>query len=158
MLEGVVTEGSGKKAFIEGYRVGGKTGTAQKYEGGHVAQGKYVSSFCGFVKQKNKSPSLTFVLSVQRPPISISQLPATSLRSNGNSVGVIGTLGISYCEKFISPELTTPDPVYLYSVLADISLRRARNLRPAAFHNYLSYGTVQFFFAYDSRRSTIYNF
>ncbi|MDE6505187.1 MAG: stage V sporulation protein D [Clostridia bacterium] len=48
MLEGVVSEGSGKKAFIEGYRVGGKTGTAQKYEDGHVAQGKYVSSFCGF--------------------------------------------------------------------------------------------------------------
>lgn len=48
MLEGVVTEGSGTKAYIEGYRVGGKTGTAQKYENGHVAQGKYVSSFCGF--------------------------------------------------------------------------------------------------------------
>lgn len=48
MLEGVVTEGSGKKAYIDGYRVGGKTGTAQKYEDGHVAQGKYVSSFCGF--------------------------------------------------------------------------------------------------------------
>lgn len=48
MLEGVVTEGSGKKAYIDGYRVGGKTGTAQKYENGHVAQGKYVSSFCGF--------------------------------------------------------------------------------------------------------------
>lgn len=48
MLEGVVSEGSGKKAFIEGYKVGGKTGTAQKYEDGHVAQGKYVSSFVGF--------------------------------------------------------------------------------------------------------------
>lgn len=48
MLEGVVSEGSGKKAFIEGYRVGGKTGTAQKYEDGHIAQGKYVSSFVGF--------------------------------------------------------------------------------------------------------------
>ncbi len=48
MLEGVVTEGSGKKAYIEGYRVGGKTGTAQKYEDGHVASGKYVSSFVGF--------------------------------------------------------------------------------------------------------------
>ena len=48
MLEGVVSEGSGKKAYIEGYKVGGKTGTAQKYENGHIAQGKYVSSFVGF--------------------------------------------------------------------------------------------------------------
>lgn len=48
MLEGVVTEGSGKKAYIEGYKVGGKTGTAQKYEDGHIASGKYVSSFMGF--------------------------------------------------------------------------------------------------------------
>ncbi len=48
MLEGAVREGSGKKAYIEGYRVGGKTGTAQKFENGHIAQGKYVSSFVGF--------------------------------------------------------------------------------------------------------------
>lgn len=48
MLEGVVKEGSGKKAFIEGYKVGGKTGTAQKYEDGHIANGKYISSFVGF--------------------------------------------------------------------------------------------------------------
>ncbi len=48
MLEGVVRDGSGKKAYIEGYRVAGKTGTAQKYENGHIAQGKYVSSFLGY--------------------------------------------------------------------------------------------------------------
>lgn len=48
MLEGVVTQGSGKKAYIEGYRIGGKTGTAQKFENGHIAAGKYVSSFVGF--------------------------------------------------------------------------------------------------------------
>ncbi len=48
MLEGVVSEGSGKKAYIEGYRVAGKTGTAQKYENGGIAQGKYVSSFIGY--------------------------------------------------------------------------------------------------------------
>ena len=48
MLEGVVTEGSGKHAYIEGYRVAGKTGTAQKYENGVIAQGKYVSSFLGY--------------------------------------------------------------------------------------------------------------
>ncbi len=48
MLEGVVRDGSGKKAYIDGYRVGGKTGTAQKYENGRIAVGKYVSSFVGF--------------------------------------------------------------------------------------------------------------
>jgi len=48
MLEGVVRDGSGKKAYIEGYRVAGKTGTAQKYEDGHIAAGKYVSSFVGY--------------------------------------------------------------------------------------------------------------
>lgn len=48
MLEGVVKDGSGKHAYIEGYRVGGKTGTAQKYENGAIAAGKYVSSFVGF--------------------------------------------------------------------------------------------------------------
>ncbi len=48
MLEGVVKEGSGKHAYIEGYRVAGKTGTAQKYENGAIAQGKYVSSFVGY--------------------------------------------------------------------------------------------------------------
>ena len=48
MLEGVVSEGSGKKAYIEGAHVGGKTGTAQKFQDGRIAAGKYVSSFVGF--------------------------------------------------------------------------------------------------------------
>lgn len=48
MLERVVTEGSGKQAYIEGYHVGGKTGTAQKFENGKLAVGKNVSSFVGF--------------------------------------------------------------------------------------------------------------
>ena len=53
MLEGVVTEGSGKKAYIQGYKVGGKTGTAQKYENGRIAAGKYISSFVGFFPADN---------------------------------------------------------------------------------------------------------
>lgn len=48
MLEGVVRDGSGKKAYVEGYRVAGKTGTAQKYENGVIAEGKYISSFIGY--------------------------------------------------------------------------------------------------------------
>lgn len=47
-LEDVVEKGSGKQAYIEGYRVGGKTGTAQKYQNGVINQGKYVMSFIGF--------------------------------------------------------------------------------------------------------------
>lgn len=53
LLEGVVSEGSGKKAYIEGYKIGGKTGTAQKYENGKIAAGKYVSSFVGFFPSDN---------------------------------------------------------------------------------------------------------
>lgn len=53
LLEGVVSEGSGKKAYIEGYKIGGKTGTAQKYENGRIAAGKYVSSFVGFFPSDN---------------------------------------------------------------------------------------------------------
>ncbi len=53
MLEGVVAEGSGKHAYIEGYRVAGKTGTAQKYSDGKIAVGKYVSSFMGYFPADN---------------------------------------------------------------------------------------------------------
>lgn len=44
----VVEEGSGKNARVAGYSIGGKTGTAQKYENGSIARGKYISSFIGF--------------------------------------------------------------------------------------------------------------
>lgn len=48
MLYGVVEKGSGKYAYVPGFKIGGKTGTAQKYENGVIARGKYVSSFVGF--------------------------------------------------------------------------------------------------------------
>ncbi len=61
MLQGVVQNGSGKKAYIDGYFVGGKTGTAQKFENGHIAAGKYVSSFVGFFPA-DKPQYLTLVI------------------------------------------------------------------------------------------------
>lgn len=48
MLREVVSKGGGKHAAIAGYDIGGKTGTAQKYENGAIAEGKYVASFIGF--------------------------------------------------------------------------------------------------------------
>lgn len=48
-LESVVQNGTGRNAFIEGYRVGGKTGTAQKVENGRYMVGNYITSFIGFL-------------------------------------------------------------------------------------------------------------
>jgi len=47
IMEQVVSKKDGLYSFVPGYRIGGKTGTAQKYENGVVATGKYVSSFVG---------------------------------------------------------------------------------------------------------------
>ena len=42
-------------------------------------------------------------------------------RTAGKKCAIIGTLGISYAGRFIAPELTTPDPVYLHSVFRDMA-------------------------------------
>ena len=49
ILQSVVDNGTGRNAKIPGYAVGGKTGTAQKYdEYGRVDEGRYICSFIGF--------------------------------------------------------------------------------------------------------------
>ena len=54
MLYSVVSKGGGKNAKVENFDIiGGKTGTAQKYENGKVAQGKYIASFVGFAPYDN---------------------------------------------------------------------------------------------------------
>lgn len=52
-LESVVTNGTGRPAFIDGYRVGGKTGTAQKVKNGMYMVGNYIVSFIGFLPADN---------------------------------------------------------------------------------------------------------
>jgi len=47
-LESVVANGTGRNAFIEGYRVGGKTGTAQKVVNGRYSASEHIVSFIGF--------------------------------------------------------------------------------------------------------------
>ena len=65
MLQRVVEEGGGKNAKIDGYQVGGKTGTAQKFVDGALATGKYVSSFIGFFPAS--SPKYLTLMIVDEP-------------------------------------------------------------------------------------------
>jgi len=52
-LESVVSNGTGRPAYIDGYRVGGKTGTAQKVKDGRYMVGNYIVSFIGFLPADN---------------------------------------------------------------------------------------------------------
>ncbi|MBQ9024254.1 MAG: stage V sporulation protein D [Bacilli bacterium] len=64
-LESVVTNGTGRNAFIDGYRVGGKTGTAQKVENGSYMAGNYIVSFIGFLPADN--PKVVVYVAIDNP-------------------------------------------------------------------------------------------
>ncbi len=64
-LESVVANGTGKNAYIENYRVGGKTGTAQKVKDGIYMSGNYILSFIGFLPADD--PELVVYVAVDNP-------------------------------------------------------------------------------------------
>lgn len=66
ILVGVVEEGSGRRARVEGYRVAGKTGTAQKAEkGGKGYLGREIMSFMGFLPADN--PMISIIVMLDEP-------------------------------------------------------------------------------------------
>jgi len=65
-LESVVAKGTGRGAFVEGYRVGGKTGTAQKAApGGGYLTNNHIVSFIGFAPADN--PQIVVYVAVDNP-------------------------------------------------------------------------------------------
>jgi len=64
-LEKVVSEGGGSKAFIDGYHIAGKTGTAQKAGNGKYLDGKYIASFAGMAPASN--PKITVFIQIDEP-------------------------------------------------------------------------------------------
>lgn len=64
-LESVVSLGTGRNAYIDGYRVGGKTGTAQKVNNGVYMSGNYIVSFIGFLPAND--PKIVVYLAIDNP-------------------------------------------------------------------------------------------
>lgn len=65
-LESVVSNGSGRNAYIENYRVGGKTGTAQKVgSNGRYMSGNYILSFIGFLSTED--PEYVIYIALDNP-------------------------------------------------------------------------------------------
>lgn len=62
ILEAVVTNGTGRRAFLPGYRVAGKTGTAQKVANGAYIQGEYIASFVAFAPADNPKLAILSVI------------------------------------------------------------------------------------------------
>ncbi|WP_018886777.1 stage V sporulation protein D [Paenibacillus massiliensis] len=64
-LESVVAKGTGRPAFIDGYRVGGKTGTAQKVVNGRYSTSEHIVSFIGFAPADD--PQIVVYTAVDNP-------------------------------------------------------------------------------------------
>lgn len=64
-LESVVANGSGRNAYIENYRIGGKTGTAQKVNNGTYMVGNYILSFIGFMPADK--PEIVVYVAIDNP-------------------------------------------------------------------------------------------
>lgn len=64
-LESVVAKGTGRNAYLNGYRVGGKTGTAQKVKDGRYMDGNYILSFIGFMPAND--PEVVVYVAIDNP-------------------------------------------------------------------------------------------
>jgi cell division protein FtsI (penicillin-binding protein 3) len=80
MMQGVVLHGTGRKAALEGYSAGGKTGTAQKFDPAthKYSHTKYVASFAGFAPLNN--PEIVVVVVIDTP------IAATTIQREGGWV------------------------------------------------------------------------
>lgn len=81
MMEKVVSEGGGRTAAIKGYRIAGKTGTAEKLApGGGYAAGQYIASFVGFVPADKPKYAMLVMLDTPQGVFYGSQVSAPIFR------------------------------------------------------------------------------
>lgn len=69
LLERVVAEGGAKNAAVAGYRIGGKTGTAQVYKDGRIVRNVHIGSFLGFAPADNPRVALLVIVDEANMPV-----------------------------------------------------------------------------------------
>ncbi|AND39287.1 MULTISPECIES: stage V sporulation protein D [Cytobacillus] len=107
-LESVVAKGSGKKAFVDGYRVGGKTGTAQKAQNGRYLENNHIVSFIGFAPADD--PQLVVYVAVDNPKGTIQFGGVVAAPIVGEIMGdSLRAMGVKPRKNQIEKELTWMD-------------------------------------------------
>ena len=111
-LESVVAKGSGHNAYIENYRVGGKTGTAQTVENGVYSASNYILSFIGFMPAND--PKIVVYVAVSNPK-GVVQYGGTVAAPIARNIflSAIDILNIDQDTNGISKEYTWLDQKYL---------------------------------------------
>ena len=110
-LESVVANGSGRNAYIENYRVGGKTGTAQKVQDGHYMDGNYILSFIGFMPADD--PEIVVYVAIDHP-VGVVQYGGTVAAPIAKSIleAAIPALGIKSSTEGMAKEYNWMDVKY----------------------------------------------
>lgn len=83
---------------------------------GRAAVAKIARAFYGFADKKLKLVAVTGT----NGKTTVTYMLKSIFDKYSRKTAVIGTLGVAYGDKFISPELTTPDPIFLHGVFADM--------------------------------------
>lgn len=116
LLEKVVSEeGTGIDAIVEGYRMAGKTGTAQKAEAGRYAQGKYVASFAGFGPVDNPRIAVLVVIDEPQGAYYGGQIAAPVFRELARDI-----LRYLNVPPQVSPEKVKEDPLKQEVMVPDV--------------------------------------
>ncbi|OMP68517.1 stage V sporulation protein D [Domibacillus epiphyticus] len=108
-LESVVAKGTGRNAFVEGFRVGGKTGTAQKAKDGRYLENNHIVSFIGVAPSND--PKVVIYTAIDNPKGTVQFGGTVAAPIVGKMMGdVLPILGVKPQKGQIEKEKTWNDP------------------------------------------------
>ena len=140
-LESVVANGGGRKAYIDGYRIGGKTGTAQKVENGQYLVNNYIMSFVGIVPSNNPQAILYIALDNPKHTALLSSYTTTPI-ARKILLDTIDALDIEKQENQLSKKYEWNDDVYVdVPNVIGLELKEAKKLLTDFIVEYTGNGT-----------------